>query len=191
MSGAALNGMSLLWAAIKDILGLVWNLFSRPRLKLYFDQKMTYHVVPDLAVGGIRGMFAHVMVVNPGRKTATKCRALLSEVHTEASLGAFEAAPFFKNPVELHWAHEPLDCFTKDIPPNEPTRLDVCYAHEGVPQLHFFCEKRPRGVQTDFPPGRYKIEIRVRSENGATCSQRFLVAFDGNFRNVHLEQLGR
>lgn len=181
--------MSLSWAVIKDVFGWGWGLLSRPRLELYFDPAMTYHVAPDLAFGRIRGMFTHVMVVNPGRKTASKCRGLLSEVHAETSLGAFAPAPLFKNPVELHWAHEPLDCFTKDIPPNEPTRLDVCYAHEGYPELHFFCEKRPRGVQTDFPPGRYKIRIRVRSDDGATCSRRFLVAFDGNFRNVYLEQL--
>jgi hypothetical protein len=181
--------MSLSWAAIKDILGWGWSFVSRPSLELYFDPAMTYHVVPDLGVGGISGMFAHVMVVNHGRKVASKCRGLLSEVHAETSLGAFKAAPLFKNPVELHWAHEPLDCFAKDIPPHEPTRLDVCYAHEGYRMLHFFCEKLPRGIQTDFPPGRYKIRIRVRSEDGATCSRRFLVAFDGNFRSVYLEQL--
>lgn len=182
--------MSLPWAAIKDVVGLVWNRISRPNLKLYFDPAMTYHVVPDEAVGRIRGMFAHVIVVNRGRKIARKCMGLLSEVHAESSLGAFEPAPLFRNPVELHWAHEPVDCFTKDIPPHEPTRLDVCYAHEGRSELHFFCDKRPRGVQTDFPPGRYKIRIRVRTEEGATCSRRFLVEYDGNFRSVHLEQLG-
>ncbi len=184
-----MSDMSLLWTAIKDFLSWGWSLASRPRLKLYFDPTMTYHVAPDLAVGGISGMFAHVMLVNHGWKTASKCRGLLSEVHTETRLGAYEPAPLFKNPVELHWAHEPLDCFVKDIPRLEPTRLDVCYAHEGYPMLHFFCEKLSRGVQTDFPPGRYKIRIRVRSEDGATCSRRFLVAYDGNFRNVYLEQL--
>ena len=181
--------ISDMWAVIKDVLGWVWNLVSRPRLELYFDPMMTYHVASDQAFRGIRGMFAHVMLVNHGWKTASKCRGLLSEVHTETRLSAFEPAPRFKNPVELHWAHEPLDCFAKDIPPDEPTRLDVCYAHEGYPMLHFFCEKLPRGVQTDFPPGRYKIRIRVRSEGGATCTRRFLVAFDGNFRSVYLEQL--
>jgi hypothetical protein len=181
--------MSVSWAAIKDVLGWGWSLVSKPRLEMYFDRTMTYHVASDLAFGGIKGMFAHVMVVNHGRKTASNCRGLLSEVHAETSLGAFEPAPLFKNPVELHWAHEPLECFAKDIPPHEPTRLDVCYAHEGYPMLHFFCEKLPRGIQTDFPPGRYKIRIRVRSDDGPTCSRRFLVAFDGNFRNIYLEQL--
>lgn len=52
-----------------------------------------------------------------------------------------------------------------------------------------FCDKRPRGIQTDFPRGRYKIRIVVHSEDGPTCSQPFLVVFDGNFRNLYLEQL--
>ena len=148
--------------------------------------------LPRCARSGCRRNQRHVRarhLINHGWKTASKCRGLLSEVHTETRLGAYEPAPLFKNPVELHWAHEPLDCFAKDIPPHKPTRLDVCYAHEGYPMLHFFCEKLPRGVQTNFPPGRYKIRIRVRSKDGATCSRRFLVAYDGNFRNVYLEQL--
>jgi hypothetical protein len=156
---------------------------------VYFDRTETYHIVPDLASGGIRAMFAHVMVVNHGRTSASKCRGVLAEVLAETRTGIFELAPLFRNPVELHWAHEPIACFAKDVPPDEPTRLDVCYAHEGYPILHFFCEKLPRGVQTDFPPGRYKIKIRIRSDNGATCSRRFLVTFDGNFQSVYLEQL--
>jgi monoamine oxidase len=49
----------------------------------------------------------------------------------------------------------------------QPTRLDVCYAHEGHSELHFFCEKLARGIQTDFPPGRYKIKI-----NGVKAGRR-------------------
>lgn len=180
--------MSLSWTAIKDVVGWVWNRYSRARLELYFDRSKTYHVAPDLAFGGVCGMFVHVMVVNRGRMPAKKCTALLAEVHVETSPGAFEPVPLFRNPVELHWAHEPLDCFSKSIPPDEPTRLDVCYAHEGYQELHFFCEKRPRGVQTDFPPGKYKIRILVRSKEGTTCSRSFLITFDGNFQNLFLEQ---
>jgi hypothetical protein len=177
------------WAAIKDFFGWLRNLVRKLRLELYYDPKLTYHVAHDLGSGGIKGMFAHVMVVNRGRDTASKCRGILSEVYSETTNGGFEPAPLFNNSVELHWAHEPLDCFTKDIHSNQPTRLDVCYAHEGHSVLHFFCEKLARGVQTDFPPGRYKIKINVRSDGGATCSRRFLVAFDGNFQRLCLEQL--
>jgi hypothetical protein len=181
--------MRFSWVVIKDMFSWVKNLALRPRLKLYFDPDQTYHVARDLAFGRLNGMFVHVMLINRGRIEAKKCTALLAEVHGETSPGAYRAMPLFNNPVELHWAHEPVECFTKDIPPNEPTRLDVCYAHEGRPELHFFCEKRPRGVQTDFPPGRYKIKIQVRSEDGITCSRRFLVAYDGNFRNLYMEEL--
>jgi hypothetical protein len=180
---------SLPWSALKDAFGWIWGLYSKPRLEVSFDPEMTYHVAPDLSVGGINGMFVHVMVKNHGRKVATKCQGLLSEVHSQNDQGAFEPAPLFRNPVELHWAHEPVDCFVKDIPPDQPTRLDVCYAHEGHPVLRFFCDHRPRGVQTDFPPGRYKIRITVRSQDGVVCSRGFLVAFDGNFRKLYLEQL--
>ena len=68
-------------------------------------------------------------------------------------------------------------------------RALTCAMRTKVTRLHFFCEKRPRGVQTDFPPGRYKITIRARSDEGTTCSQRFLVAYDGSFRNLYMEQL--
>lgn len=181
--------MSISWAVIKDAIGWVWTVASRPRLELYFDPAMTCHTATDLAFSGAQGMFLHVMVVNRGRKSVKKCRGLLAQVYAETRPGVFEAAQPFHNPVELHWAHEPIDCFIKDIPPDEPTRLDVCYAHESNPMLHFFCEKRPRGVQTDFPPGKYKIRIRICSEEGAMCSRRFLIAFDGNFRKLYLEQL--
>ncbi len=181
--------MSLSWAFIKDVLSWAKNLAFRPKLRIYFDPSQTYHVAPDLAADGINGMFLHVMIVNRGRTTARKCRALLFEVDSEAKPGAFGPAPLFRNPVELHWAHEDIDCLAKDIPPEQPMRLDVCYANEGHFQLHFFCEKRPRGVQTDFPPGRYKVRIKVRSDDGATCSGRFLLAFDGDFRKLYMEEL--
>ena len=96
------------WLVIKDVFGWVRESSSRPRLELYFDKSQTYHVAPDLAVGGVNGMFVHVMLINHGRITAKKCRAWLTEVHGETSPGAYRAIPLFKNPVELHWAHEPV-----------------------------------------------------------------------------------
>lgn len=181
--------MSTLWAIVKDVVAWLWAFLSQPRLELYFDPSQTYHVVPDQSFRGKDGMFLHVMVVNRGRAVARQCRGILAEVHEEQGSGAFAPASLFRNPVELHWAHEPLDCFAKDIPSHEPTRLDVCFAHEGNRTLHFFCEKRPRGIQTDFPPGRYEIKIRVRSEEGTTCSRDFLITWDGNFRKLYMEQL--
>ncbi len=183
--------MNMAWDIVKDVGAVIKRFVIRPRLEVYFDPSKTYHDAPDKSFGGIKGIFVHVMVANRGRTTAKQCRGLLTEVHVEEPAGSIKPAPLFRNPVELHWAHEPLECFAKDILPDdpEPTRLDVCYAHEGYAELHFFCEKRPRGIQTDFPPGRYKVEIRVRSEDGTTCSRKFLITFDGNCHNLHMKQL--
>ena len=177
------------YSALKDLFSWVRKLLSKPNLKVYFDEKETYHKAPDLGLNGRLGMFLHAMVKNAGRATATECRGLLAEIHEETKTGCFEPAKLFRNAVELHWAHEPLTCFAKDLEPEAKARLDVCFAHQGLALLHFFCEKSPRGIQTDFPPGRYKIRINVRSSNGARHSARFLVAFDGNFDRLYMEEL--
>jgi hypothetical protein len=175
-------------SAAKDIGRFLLGYVFRPRLVAYFDKSETYHIALDHPYNK-RGMFLHVMVINRGRRLAKQCRGSLFEVQAEGRDG-YVPAKGFNNPVDLHWAHEPLDCYAKDIAHDDkPTRLDVCYAHEGIPIFHFFCEKLPRGIQTDFPPGRYKIRIKIRSKEGAICSAHLLVAYDGDFRSLYMEQL--
>jgi len=178
-----------MWAAAaKESVRFLWGVFSKPKLTVYFDKSQTYRTAFDI-LSSRQGMFLHVMVANRGRRVAKKCRGSLIEVLAEGRDG-YVPAKGFDNPVDLHWAHEPPDCYAKDIAHDDkPTRLDVCYAHEGIPMLHVFCEKIPRGIQTDFPPGRYKVRVRVRSEEGAVCFVHLLVAYDGEFKSLYMEQL--
>ncbi len=177
--------MNFVWSIVKDL----WGYFHRPKLRIEFDPARTYDVAVDQSAGGASGKFVHVIVHNDGLRTASRCTAHLGEVHTEIKDGAYGPAPSFKSPVELHWAHEPLVCFSKDIPPRGSARLDVCFIHKGSKVLHFFCDKRPRGIQSDFPAGRLKIRIDVRSGDDAKCSKRFLVSWDGSFENLYMELL--
>lgn len=124
------------------------------------------------------------MVRNKGKEIARQCRIRLMAVSTLMPQGPV-AAPGFVAPRTLKWAHEP-DWDSRDIEPDVPRRADLCYAVDGVPVLIFFTPPMPSGVQTIFPPGQYRVRVRVDSANAGRDEATYDVSFDGTWETVNV-----
>jgi hypothetical protein len=173
-----------MWATVLGVFSIlnpiafvkkICQYFKRPRLEVYYDSAETYHKARDVDFGGILGNFSHVMVRNRGKDTAENCVGELRRIE-EWKNGKFQPVPTYKNIMRLKWAHE-KDWSPKDVE-DVPIRLDVAYVHQGYDTLHFFTEKYPSGNQTDFPPGNYKVRIRVKCDNAGGVEKDFLVKYD-------------
>jgi hypothetical protein len=165
-----------------------WGYFRRPRLRLYFDPNETYHTRSLADLGGAIGFFCHLMVSNDGKQTAKNCRGRLIEVSVPDSSGRFRRHPDFVNPVVLKWAHE-MDFDPKDIEPDLPKRLDLCYAVQSMPEiLRFFTPKLPTGNRTDFPPDTYCVKIRIDAENAAHVDGTFMIDYTGVWNQFRVSE---
>lgn len=161
---------------------------NRPLLEIYYDPKETYHKARDLGFNGILGNFGHVMVRNNGKRFANNCVGELRQIEIYQN-NNFWRTPGYRNIMTLKWAHE-KDFSPKDIEKEVPKRLDVCYVHQGFDTLHFFTEKYPSGNQTDFPPGVYKIKIRVKSDNSKSTEKEFIVSYEaGRFESLEIKDV--
>jgi hypothetical protein len=159
---------------------------NRPQLEIYYDPKETYHKARDLSFNGILGNFGHVMVRNNGQCVAKNCAGELRGIEIYQNNG-FQKATGYRNIMTLKWAHE-KDFYPRDIDKDSPRRLDVCYVHQGFDILHFFTEKYPSGNQTDFPPGKYKIKIRIKSDNAKSTEKEFIINYEaGRFESLEIK----
>ena len=107
----------------------------------------------------------HFIVYNEGRTPARNAQARLMCVDRLTEFGEPRPETGFTAPRTLKWANE-VDFNTRDIEPDEPRRADLCYAVEGESVMHFFAGRVGVGVQTLFPPGRYRVRVRVAA---TTC----------------------
>ena len=165
-----------------------WTYFRRPKLRVYFDADETFHtrIVADL--GGAPGFFCHLMVSNDGKQTARNCQGRLIEVCVCEQTHQSAPHPDFLNPVVLKWAHE-VDFGPRDIDPDLPRRLDLCFAVQSMPEvLRFFTPKIPTGNRTDFPPGTYRVKVRVDAENAAQIDGVFLIHHPGVWDQVRVSE---
>jgi hypothetical protein len=185
-----------MWATILSILGIlnpIGNIkkliqyFNRPQLEIYYDPKETYIKLRDMGFNKIVGNFAHVMVRNKGNMVAKNC---VGELRSVEELREGESRPVgsYRHIMQIKWAHE-KDWSPKDIE-DVPIRLDVCSVHQGYDILRFATEKYASGSQTDFPPGTYKVKIRVKSENARSVAKEFMVKYDaGNFDSLEINNV--
>jgi len=165
-----------------------WKYFRRPKLRVYFDPNETHHTRTLANLGGIPGFFCHLMVSNDGKETAKKCQGRLIEVSIREPDGEFRPHPDFVNPVVLKWAREP-DFGPRDIDPDLPRRLDLCCAAQSIPGiLSFFTHKRPSGNRTDFPPGTYRVKIRIDAENATRSDGTFIVSYTGVWNQIQVSE---
>jgi len=173
----------LSWLERLTTSGYHW--WRRARLKIYFDPGHTYHVRTVLDHHNARGMFCHFMVRNDGKEPARECRARLMSVSRRTPNGEISEHDFTA-PRVLKWAHEP-DWKQRDIEPGRPgRRADLCYVVEGDPHLYFFCPPLTLGLQTVFPPGEYRVRVRVDSENGDSDEALYDISFDGTWSRVNV-----
>ncbi len=166
----------------------VWGYLRRPKLRLYFDPKESYHTRLLVGRGDALGYFTHLMVSNEGKQIAKNCRGRLIEVSVPDSRGRFERHPDFVNPVVLKWAHE-MDFDPKDVEPDIPKRLDLCYTDQSMPGLLiFFTKKVPTGNRTDFPPGTYRVKVRVDAENAEPVDDTFVIDYGGVWNQIQVSE---
>jgi hypothetical protein len=100
-----------------------------------------------------------------GPAPARNAQARLMCVDRLTEFGEPRPETGFTAPRTLKWANE-VDFNTRDIEPDEPRRADLCYAVEGESIMVFFAGRVGVGVQTLFPPGRYRVRVRVAA---TTC----------------------
>ena len=166
----------------------VMKYIRRPQLGIYYDPKETYYKANDYGFNGRLGLFCHVMVKNKGKMVARNCVGDLKTIEKRIN-NTYEKIPSYVCVMRLKWAHE-KDFTSKDIDPDVPRRLDVCYVHKGFDTIHFFTEKYPSGNTTDFLPGKYKIRIRVKGQNISTVEKDFLISYRaGEFNSLRIDNV--
>jgi len=152
-------------------------------LEIYFDPDNTHKSHFD-QITKKKAFFTHVMVRNSSNKRARNCYGELVEL-SEYSEGSYMRVPTFNVPVELKWANV-TDFSKKDIEPETPRRLDVAHTIQNHPRFYFFTDRTPRGVQTDFPSGEYKIKIKVAGDNTNTAYGTFYIKWDGRWNHIRI-----
>lgn len=161
---------------------------SKAKLKIYYDKKETYHNLPILNINPVKnGMFLHVMVKNERKLLAKNCYAELIDVHEFKDEKYFKVKTFTA-PVILKWAHED---FNKklDIDNDIPRRLDICHIIDDFNYFLFMTSGGPRGIQTKFLSGKYKIKVRVKGDNTDFSYGEFSIDFDGNWKNIKIDNI--
>ncbi len=154
----------------------MWDVLRRRRLHVYFDATSTYQTHDVADAGGAPGYFCHVMVRTDGRTTARNCRGRLLEMSVRKPDGSTAPAPGFLAPTFLKWAREP-DFDPRDVPADQPRRLDLCFALASAPdQLRFFAPPSPSGVLV-FPPGVYSARLQVTADGVRAAEGVFRVDF--------------
>lgn len=174
--------------SIKKWIQQSWRFFNRPKLHLYLDPNEPCHTRPVVDSGGVLGFFCQVMVRNDGRQIAKNCRGRLIEVSVLNKNRQFVRHPEFVNPVVLKWAHE-MDFDPKDVETDIPRPLDLCYAVQLKPGvLSFFTRKVPTGNRTDFPPGTYRVKVRVDDENANHADGSFIIKYTGVWNQIQFSE---
>lgn len=156
----------------------------RPKLQVYFDAGATYQTRD---VEGAAGYFCHVMVRNPGRAPARNCRGRLFEVGVRKADGSTAPAPEFPGPTLLKWEREP-DFGPRDVESDRPRRLDLCFALAAAPdQLRFPAPPSPSGVLI-FPPGVYRVRLRVTADDMRPADAAFRVDFTRGWNRIVVDE---
>ena len=160
----------------------------RPILRIYFDASETFHTRRLADMNNIPGFFCHLMVSNDGKETAKECSLQLIQVEIRNQAGQFISHQDFLNPVVLKWAHE-SDFRPREIDPDIPRRLDLCLAVQSQPSFFSFAtHKIPSGNRTDFPPGEYRVKVRVRSNNTKSTDGTYLVKYAGVWNQFEIAE---
>ena len=168
-------------------IGKLLHFSRRPKFKIYFDPSKSYRTVPMADNDYQPGFFCHLMVENTGKEIAEGCRGRVIDIQQQQSDGTFQRHTGFVNPFFLKWSHE--DYEQKAIEHDIPRKIDLCYGVSTIQDvLFFFTPNVPDGNQVTYPPGTYKVTVRVTSENTKQTDGTFLVNYPGQWNGITIEE---
>jgi len=159
---------------------------KKPRLSVYHDPDDDKLVTSDPGCTEARDNFIHVMVRNDGRDAARNCTGELWSIQ-ELKGARFQNIPAYKQAATLRWA-DSKDFSAKEMA-STPLRLEICCVREGQDTLHFSTENASRDNQTVFPPGTYKIRIRIKGARLQMVTNEFIVKYNASeFNSLQIKE---
>lgn len=170
----------------------IFNYFRKAKLEIYFDEKETYTKAPDVFLNYILSNWWHLIVKNIGKTNAKDCKWKLIKIEKYID-NDFKTIKEFEWPMLLKWAHE-KDFSSKEIEPNFPIKLDLCFTHEWYDIIHFATEKYASWNITDFPVWIYKVKIKVYyndnwNNNTVSTEKSFIVELKKwDFKSLNIKQ---
>lgn len=161
----------------------------KPRIKLYFDEKDTFNVVPNQH--RIPTLFTQLSVKNERRAMATGCKVFVLKIEKKSN-EKFENIPMNVH-YTLKWANEnePKGYEGLEIPGNYRRRIDLASAHhKSNSTFSLFVEGGLRGISNWFSNGVYRFTIQATGINTNTITKRFIFKWDGTFvkKNISIEE---
>jgi len=162
---------------LRDIGPWLRGLFFQPRLRISYDPTKSKDKAYTADAGMRLACYYHLQVLNEGRGVAKRCKPVLETVESldNSSLR-------LRKPEQMHWANEPT-LEPVDIERNQARRLDLVFLFQDDRNINFFIPPPPIPVGTTrvFPPGRYRVRVRVTPEAGKPGVGQFTLLTDGTW----------
>ncbi len=168
------------------ILRSVFKKIFATKIYVYFDEKATYDKRVIAGAGGKVGIFVHafIAVKGVGHRHIKDCRGEIVKIEEFKNNRFAEHIGYRNACVVTKWANE-VDFRTIDIYKENPRKLDLAFTVENDVLFRTYTERTvPRGVQLDFPKGKYRFSIRISGQNIKSIVKKYLISFDGVWNNI-------
>ena len=177
-------GLNALAGAIAGVsAGIILKLASwltRPTLKIFFNPKRTFDI-KQVVPSGKQTIFVHLIVNNNRPGTAEGCYCYITKIEKiEHRVFKDLGLPVH---LKLAWSNEGVNCFSAiEIPGKTNRRVDLAYIEENSNIFQIHTEPGPRGIQSFFPKGKYRITTQVAGRNTNRAEQKFIFEWNGQWK---------
>ena len=179
--------ISLALAAIFTLFVTIYiNFLRKPKFSIEFEQKEPFCRFSKTPIGQNRfrdGYWIRIRVKNIGKTTAHKCVGKLIEIRDSNGnlVKSFD-------PVILHWVCYPGKVFEPiDLGRSDYEYLDVVWTEQGFDIAMINCDRRPRGILFDLPPGDYELTIMIVGDNANAVPKIFRLSWNGVWNQIKME----
>ena len=167
------------------ISGLVnlYKFFTKPKLRLYFSEALTFDVLPAVNLRPPNmTIYTHLIIENIRPSMAQGCKVFLLNLEQKKN-GSFQRVKGFNVHQTLKWAHEnePKGYEGLEIPGKYYRKVDLIHIPQNSNDFLLFIEAGPRGIKSNFPPGEYRFVIQVAGVNTNTITKTLLVSWNGEW----------
>jgi hypothetical protein len=181
--------VAVLGGLLRRLLGWVYDLFARPRLKLVFDPKTdlaieTVRVVRDGSEERFPAAFMRLRISNSsGARAADGVEVLLAEVEPLTPSPNIDPAGWRPEVIRsygaLGWTHTTQPDLT--IGPGATRLVDLGYVvdHPEDISFHMALQVQPESGVQNLAPGHYRIRLSVVARNVKHRRWVFEVSYDG------------